>query len=65
MNLFYSTVTWYSLDEHHMFNVLFFRKAVVCPIIDVINDDDFAYLTGSDMTWVCFIMFISSKQTFY
>ncbi|CAF1312864.1 unnamed protein product, partial [Didymodactylos carnosus] len=25
--------------------------AVVCPIIDVINDDDFAYLTGSDMTW--------------
>ena len=28
------------------------RTAVVCPIIDVINDDDFAYLTGSDMTWV-------------
>ncbi|CAF3727104.1 unnamed protein product [Rotaria sordida] len=27
------------------------RTAVVCPIIDVINDDDFAYLTGSDMTW--------------
>ncbi|CAF4535561.1 unnamed protein product [Rotaria sp. Silwood1] len=27
------------------------RSAVVCPIIDVINDDDFAYLTGSDMTW--------------
>ncbi|CAF4311465.1 unnamed protein product [Rotaria sp. Silwood2] len=27
------------------------RTSVVCPIIDVINDDDFAYLTGSDMTW--------------
>ncbi|CAF4005246.1 unnamed protein product, partial [Rotaria sordida] len=25
--------------------------AVVCPIIDVINDNDFSYLTGSDMTW--------------
>jgi hypothetical protein len=32
---------------------ILFRTAVVCPIIDVINDDDFAYLTGSDMTWVC------------
>ena len=29
-----------------------FRTAVVCPIIDVIGDNDFAYLTGSDMTWV-------------
>ncbi|CAF0923218.1 unnamed protein product [Rotaria sordida] len=27
------------------------RTAVVCPIIDVINDNDFSYLTGSDMTW--------------
>jgi hypothetical protein len=31
---------------------ILFRTAVVCPIIDVINDNDFAYLTGSDMTWV-------------
>ncbi|KAF6027953.1 GALNT1 [Bugula neritina] len=27
------------------------RKAVVCPIIDVIDDNSFAYITGSDMTW--------------
>lgn len=26
------------------------RKAVACPIIDVISDDNFAYLTGSETT---------------
>ena len=24
---------------------------MVCPIIDVISDDTFEYITGSDMTW--------------
>lgn len=24
---------------------------MICPIIDVISDDTFEYITGSDMTW--------------
>jgi polypeptide N-acetylgalactosaminyltransferase len=27
------------------------RATVICPIIDVISDDTFEYITGSDMTW--------------
>ncbi|XP_027842638.2 polypeptide N-acetylgalactosaminyltransferase 5 isoform X2 [Aphis gossypii] len=27
------------------------RKTVVCPVIDVISDDTFEYVTASDMTW--------------
>ncbi|CAG9824567.1 unnamed protein product [Phaedon cochleariae] len=27
------------------------RKTVVCPIIDVISDETFEYITASDMTW--------------
>ncbi|CAF3234239.1 unnamed protein product [Rotaria socialis] len=37
--------------EYLLYEIKKDRTAVVCPIIDVINDDDFAYLTGSDMTW--------------
>jgi polypeptide N-acetylgalactosaminyltransferase len=34
-------------------NIGFFlyRKTVVCPIIDVISDETFEYITASDMTW--------------
>lgn len=27
------------------------RKSVVCPVIDVISDESFEYITASDMTW--------------
>lgn len=27
------------------------RKTVVCPIIDVISDESFQYISASDMTW--------------
>jgi polypeptide N-acetylgalactosaminyltransferase len=27
------------------------KKTVVCPIIDVISDETFEYITASDMTW--------------
>lgn len=27
------------------------RKTVVCPVIDVISDETFEYITASDMTW--------------
>jgi len=27
------------------------RKTVVCPVIDVISDESFEYITASDMTW--------------
>jgi len=30
---------------------LLYRKTVVCPIIDVISDETFEYITASDMTW--------------
>lgn len=31
--------------------ILLFRRTVVCPIIDVISDDTFEYMAGSDMTY--------------
>ena len=30
---------------------MFYRRAVASPIIDVISDDNFAYLTGSETTY--------------
>lgn len=27
------------------------RKAVPCPVIDVVSDDTFEYLTGSELTY--------------
>jgi polypeptide N-acetylgalactosaminyltransferase len=27
------------------------RKAVPCPVIDVVSDDTFEYMTGSEMTY--------------
>lgn len=37
--------------NHHVFLGFFFRRTVVCPIIDVISDDTFEYMAGSDMTY--------------
>lgn len=34
-----------------VFACLCFRRTVVCPIIDVISDDTFEYMAGSDMTY--------------
>lgn len=40
------------LMNRHVFCFVFFcRRTVVCPIIDVISDDTFEYMAGSDMTY--------------
>jgi len=46
---FLQTIVYFRLDSVT-------RTAVICPIIDVISDNDFAYLTGSDMTWVSWLI---------
>ena len=40
-----------TMDHNSFFIFHFCRKAAVCPIIDVIDDNSFAYISGSDMTW--------------
>ena len=37
--------------KNYSFFLFVFRKTVVCPIIDVISDDTFEYMAGSDMTY--------------
>lgn len=37
--------------EPLLFEIYKDRTSVVCPIIDVISDESFEYITGSDMTW--------------
>ncbi|CAG09314.1 unnamed protein product, partial [Tetraodon nigroviridis] len=37
--------------ERPSFRCFLFRTAVVCPIIDVISDETFEYMAGSDMTY--------------
>lgn len=51
----------HSFEIHHTFIINVFsyrlsicypsRTAVVCPIIDVISDETFEYMAGSDMTY--------------
>ena len=64
-NIYYTK--WRKTGNHFhrmIFLYITIRTAVVCPIIDVINDDDFAYLTGSDMTWVCSLRCMFSRHSF-
>ena len=37
--------------EPLMYEIKKDRKNVICPIIDVISDDTFEFLTGSDLTY--------------
>lgn len=42
----------YCHDEGEwVISVCYSRRAVVCPIIDVISDETFEYMAGSDMTY--------------
>lgn len=50
-NVILMAIQQISFISLHIFPFLIHRKAAVCPIIDVIDDNSFAYITGSDMTW--------------
>lgn len=41
------------------------RKTVVCPIIDVISDETFEYITASDMTWGGFNWKLNFRWYYY
>lgn len=48
----YLYIHFCTLPYSYMFDFcLIVRKTVVCPVIDVISDDTFEYVTASDMTW--------------
>jgi len=50
-NYFLKNKTFFDTLINKFWFFLFSRRTVVCPIIDVISDDTFEYMAGSDMTY--------------
>lgn len=46
-----SKVAWQTSVKIIVTPIFSSRKTAVCPIIDVISDDNFQYITGGDTTW--------------